>query len=56
MKKFVLIVTTLAILIAPLNAIAAVKAGDTCKKAGSTASANGKKFTCVKSGKKLIWN
>ena len=56
MKKFVLIVTTLAILIAPLNAIAAVKAADTCKKAGTTATANGKKYTCIKSGKKLVWN
>ena len=38
------------------NASAAVKAGDTCKKVGTTATANGKKFTCVKSGKKLVWN
>jgi len=40
----------------PLNAVAAVKAGDACKKVGTTATANGKKFTCVKSGKKLVWN
>jgi hypothetical protein len=38
------------------NASAAVKAGDSCKKVGTTATANGKKFTCVKSGKKLVWN
>ena len=38
------------------NASAAVKAGDTCKKVGTTATASGKKFTCVKSGKKLVWN
>jgi hypothetical protein len=38
------------------NASAAVKAGDTCKKVGTTATANGKKFTCVKSGKKIVWN
>lgn len=37
-------------------ASAAVKTGDTCKKAGTTATANGKKFTCIKSGKKLVWN
>ncbi len=56
MRKFLgaLIVTSL--LVAPINAIAAVKAGDACKKAGSTATLNGKKFTCVKSGKKLVWN
>jgi hypothetical protein len=34
----------------------AVKPGDICKKAGSTATANGKKYTCIKSGKKLVWN
>jgi hypothetical protein len=39
-----------------MNAVAAVKAGDSCKKVGATATASGKKFTCIKSGKKLIWN
>ena len=37
-------------------ASAAVKTGDTCKKVGTTATANGKKYTCIKSGKKLVWN
>ena len=56
MKKALgaLIATTLFLV--PINAMAAVKAGDVCKKAGSTATANGKKFTCIKSGKKLVWN
>ncbi|MEI7698041.1 MAG: hypothetical protein WCJ16_07875 [Actinomycetes bacterium] len=35
---------------------AAPKAGATCTKAGVTATANGLKFTCVKSGKKFVWN
>ena len=35
---------------------AAVKSGDSCKKVGLTSIAGGKKFTCIKSGKKLIWN
>ena len=35
---------------------AAVKAGDACKKVGQTATASNKKFTCVKSGKKFVWN
>jgi hypothetical protein len=35
---------------------AAPKAGAKCNKAGTTATASGKKFTCVKSGKKLVWN
>jgi hypothetical protein len=37
-------------------ASAAVKTGDTCKKVGTTATTNGKKYTCIKSGKKLVWN
>jgi M6 family metalloprotease-like protein len=35
---------------------AAVKAGAKCTKAGSTTTASGKKFTCIKSGTKLVWN
>jgi hypothetical protein len=42
-------------LAAPINA-AAPKAGAKCTKAGSTATASGKKFTCIKSGTKLVWN
>ena len=38
------------------NANAAAKAGMACKKVGTTTTSNGKKFTCVKSGKKLVWN
>ncbi len=32
------------------------KAGQKCSKLGSTQNHAGKKFTCVKSGSKLIWN
>ena len=35
---------------------AAPKAGAACAKAGLTATASGLKFTCIKSGKKLVWN
>ena len=35
---------------------AVIKAGSKCAKAGVTATIAGKKFTCVKSGKKLMWN
>jgi M6 family metalloprotease-like protein len=35
---------------------ATAKAGSTCSKAGITSVASGKTFTCIKSGKKLIWN
>ena len=37
-------------------ASAAVKAGSACKKAGVTSVALGKTYTCIKSGKKLVWN
>jgi hypothetical protein len=40
---------------APLQA-ATPKAGSKCTKAGATATSVGKKFTCVKSGTKLVWN
>jgi hypothetical protein len=35
---------------------AAVKAGSACSKLGSTSTYSGKKYTCIKSGKKLVWN
>lgn len=56
MKKWLGTFIALSLILVPINAIAAVKAGDVCKKAGITATAGGKKFTCIKSGKKLIWN
>ena len=56
MKRFLssLIVVFLISSINPAQA--AVKAGAKCTKAGATASVGGKKFTCIKSGKKLVWN
>jgi len=44
----------LSTLLVPANA--AVIVGAKCSKAGITAVAAGKTFTCVKSGKKLVWN
>jgi hypothetical protein len=55
-KKALGVLLAGVLVIAPLNAFASVKAGVVCKKAGSTATVNGKKFTCIKSGKKLVWN
>lgn len=46
---------TLAFLL-PNDALAAVKSGAKCSKVNSTQIVNGKKFTCIKSGYKLIWN
>lgn len=39
-----------------ISANGAVKPGTNCKKAGQTSTTNGIKYTCVKSGKKLVWN
>jgi hypothetical protein len=38
------------------SANAAVKPGDQCKKVGMTSTAKNLKFTCIKSGKKLVWS
>jgi hypothetical protein len=38
----------------PVNA--AVKTGSKCSKAGITSVVSNKTFTCIKSGKKLVWN
>jgi hypothetical protein len=52
-----LIVLTLAIsLLGVSPAQAAVKAGFKCSKAGATTTVLGKKYTCIKSGSKLVWN
>lgn len=48
----VLVATTLVV--APSNA--AIKAGVKCAKAGVTSVNAEKRFTCVKSGKRLIWS
>jgi hypothetical protein len=56
MRKIAVALITASLFLVPVNAIAAVKAGDLCKNLGSTATANGKKYTCIKKGKKLAWN
>ena len=40
----------------PLAPTYAATSGASCPKAGATQTTGGKKFTCVKSGKKLVWN
>jgi hypothetical protein len=49
-----LLLTVISLNVAPVQA--AVKAGATCKKVGLTSIASGKTFTCIKSGKKLVWS
>lgn len=55
MKRVAIIAITASALLLPESAEAAVKAGQICKKINQSATSNGKKFTCIKSGKKLIW-
>jgi hypothetical protein len=55
-KKLIayLSIFSLSLPLTPVNA--AIKAGGACKKAGITTVASGKTYTCIKSGKKFIWN
>ena len=55
MRKLIVLLLAISLVgIAPSQA--SVKPGAKCKKAGVTATASGKKFTCIKSGGKLVWN
>jgi hypothetical protein len=49
------VVLSLSLITAQIS-VAAVTPGTKCSKAGATSTYNGKKYTCVKSGKKLVWN
>jgi hypothetical protein len=57
-KRELTFITLFALLLTlPLTpSQAAVKAGDSCTKAGLKSVASGKTFTCVKSGKKFVWD
>lgn len=55
MRKLIVLLLAIS-LVGSAPAQASVKPGAKCKKAGVTATASGKKFTCVKSGGKLVWN
>ena len=59
MKKrlFLIAIPIIFQTLTPISQVnAAVKAGSACVKAGTTAIASGKTFTCIKSGKKLVWD
>jgi hypothetical protein len=55
MKRTLLSLAVVFALIAPLDATAAIKVGGSCKKAGQISNFAGKKYMCVKNGKKLLW-
>jgi hypothetical protein len=58
MRKKLLILVSIGLVLGMISPIAsaAPKAGAKCTKAGATATAGGKKYTCIKSGKILVWN
>jgi len=57
MKKHLrLVALIIPMVLVASNSYAAVKAGSSCSKAGIKSVSAGKTFTCVKSGKKLVWN
>ena len=56
MHKFIVLLLAVSLTgISPADA-AVVKAGAQCKKVGAIATVSGKKFTCIKTGAKLVWN
>ena len=48
--------TFLALIITPSTSFGAPKTGAVCPKVGKTEDLGSKRYTCVKSGKKLVWN
>ena len=57
MKRLaILIVAALVLVQSPAVAAPKVAAGATCTKVGATQVVGGKKFTCIKSGKKTVWD
>lgn len=57
MRRVALFLTALfAINLFLTPAQSAVKAGQKCTKQGATSIVSGKKYTCIKSGNKLVWN
>lgn len=57
-KKLLALLIALAITGTSLTvpAFAAIKAGSKCTTKGQIKTSQGKKFTCIKSGKTLVWN
>jgi hypothetical protein len=57
-KRTLSTLLSIALVIAPFPqaSAATAKSGATCTKQKATSIVKGKKFTCIKSGKKLIWD
>jgi hypothetical protein len=55
-KHLRLVALLIPMVLVASNSYAAVKAGSACKKVGSKSLSGGKSYTCIKSGKKLVWD
>jgi hypothetical protein len=55
-KTFLIVVAALLCFTLAAPAHALVKAGSKCSKLNATSTVSGKKFTCIKSAGKLVWN
>jgi hypothetical protein len=55
-KHLRLVALIIPMVLVASNSYAAVKAGSSCSKAGIKSVSSGKAYTCVKSGKKLVWD
>jgi M6 family metalloprotease-like protein len=55
-KHLRLVALIIPMVLVSSNSYAAVKAGSSCSKVGIKSVSAGKTYTCVKSGKKLVWD
>lgn len=55
-KHLRLVALLIPMVLVASNSYAAVKAGTACSKVGSKSVSGGKSYTCIKSGKKLVWD
>lgn len=55
-KHLRLVALLIPMVLVASNSYAAVKAGSTCTKVGAKSVSGGKSYTCIKSGKKLVWD
>jgi hypothetical protein len=55
-KHLRLVALLIPMVLVASNSYAAVKAGSACSKVGSKSVSGGKSYTCIKSGKKLVWD
>ena len=55
-KHLRLVALLIPMVLVTSNSYAAVKAGSACTKVGTKSVSGGKSYTCIKSGKKLVWD